>query len=186
MWNGTNFTFHHQHGVQYFTAEPDESPIDVEVIMETEDLVCHPYSVLYQVNITHPKGVQSFVHAMDDWQPLGYPERDNSGLLELYGMDFDTDDMNPWPWPESGRDMSSYPEEAKVFAQDAREMLPQFNEFAIVDSLMAQLQIDTADGVNPEACTQEFKLANGTNAFECSWDPNQRGSNNSDGGMYPS
>lgn len=183
-WNGSNFAFHQKHAVEYFTPESTEQPLEVEATMEAEELVCNPYSVLYKLDITHPKGVQGFVRTIDDWQPLGYPERNWESLSSLYRIDFNTSGMDPWPWPESGRDMVSYPEEANLFAQEAREMLPRFNEFAILDSLMTQLQINTSNGVVTEHCTQEFTLANGTNAFKCSL--GERGSDNHDGGMHSS
>jgi hypothetical protein len=155
-----NFTVIRQTAKPWFTKSSDDEPSEVETILRTEELNCQPYSVRYKLNVTHPKGVQTFKYDIDDWKLLPAPGADipsywTNNTLPSFRMNKTEDDM------------SVYPDEAKLFIQKVQQQLPSYNEWAILDSLMTHIRREKTQLITPIECNERTKLDNGTSLFRC-------------------
>jgi hypothetical protein len=118
---------------------------------------CKPYSMLYDVTISFPRGVRTIEHNISDSKVLPIPK--------------DVLDENvPKNWPP-GLYLSTYaePQALEEWRQRALALVPVFNEWAILDALGTVLDVAWYSGAPgySEGCIQKYAFENGTTIHVC-------------------
>jgi hypothetical protein len=134
---------------------------------ETYEQTCKPQSVLYDVNISFPRGVQTVQHSRSNWKLLSpladYGDFHGGGLSGELELPLPPDEQALQDWNHR-----------------IQALFPLANEWALLDALGQMLedttyQTDNSWGLEPDDpnCEISSIATNGTTFWNCAgWSPN--------------
>jgi hypothetical protein len=154
------------HNTLWFTAQRTSNNVtSFKGFRETHEQICKPHSVLYDVNISFPRGVQTVRHSRSNWELL-------SSLADYgdFHGDGRTGELDLLPPPEE--------QALQDWNHRMQALLPLANEWALLDALGYMLedtiyQMDIFGGLsdNPN-CEISSIATNGTTLWNCGgWAP---------------
>lgn len=121
----SNFSFISHRIIDYYLPTPfSTSSTTYDASVEIKELRCQPYSMRYTVNVSYPRGVRHLDYQVDDPKIFRYPR----SLLNYT--------QARWPLESNHSDTASYSSELQNFINDLNDLLPRFNEFALLDSFI--------------------------------------------------
>ena len=124
--------------------------------------VCEPLSVLYDINVTFPRGIQNISYTSSDAKPLmtnSYIDTEYQGPTILYPETAEANVLEEWY------------QELSIF-------LPLTNEWTLLDALGAKLETlfyeytleyDSNNKYSDDNCRLGGYMENGTAVYGCSW-----------------
>jgi hypothetical protein len=134
-------------------------------VVDVEHFQCRGVSVLFDLRVTHPNGIQEIERNISDLQPLKhFPYKIATGVS-----------MPPLPYTNT----SHYGEDVRNLTQSVAKLVPAMNERALLDAfgyLVESRSNQTCFGRNQnsslatgDGCLKPSTLDNGTSIFICDW-----------------
>jgi hypothetical protein len=147
-----------QHQIGNFTVQ--RSPHNVpsyEAIVETTEQSCEAVSVLYDVDVTFPRGIQTIQHFLSDVRAL--PKK-----VDIFGA------SEGHPNPNIVLDLPPDPQALQDWHQKTLAALPISNEWALLNSLGDVLEgkfYENSQHRYPDMCQKRNNPNNATEIHYC-------------------
>ncbi|KAH4276439.1 hypothetical protein HBI70_071390 [Parastagonospora nodorum] len=145
-----------QHRIGNYTVQrSQQNTTSYEAFVETTEQSCHPTSVLYAVEVTFPRGIQTIQHSLSDARSLPKQKDLYDGLQGSLGISL----VLP---PES--------QALEEWRQKMLTALPISNEWALLDALGSSLEgsfYEDSPRPYPDECRKRQNSKNDTDISDC-------------------
>jgi hypothetical protein len=136
----------------------DHNTKSYQADVETTELVCGPKSVLYNVHVSFPRGVQKIEYGISD----------ENALLKKWK---EAADVNLWSnssWATMSLTLPAQQQAARDFNQKMIDALPAFNQWALLDALGSLLDGEYHEvSANHGSCIRRTNPENGIVTEDC-------------------
>lgn len=163
----TNFTYRHDRVLKFFSEKAwNESETDtkrarnVTVEFARMEVVWVTFSASYNLTVSYPTGLETLHYTLNDLQFLDWNTR--------LSFQHATPDNGSSEWPVANDDKMACTAAARAYMDDVAAALPQFNQFALIDSLFYQISFlrkPIIDKQSVAGCTSRVWL--GSTAYAC-------------------
>lgn len=159
-WNKDSLTLSikHHNISSFSTVLSDHNTKSYQADVETTELVCGPKSVLYNVHVSFPRGVQKIEYGISD----------ENALLKKWK---EAADVNLWSnssWATMSLTLPAQQQAARDFNQKMIDALPAFNQWALLDALGSLLDGEYHEvSANHGSCIRRTNPENGIVTEDC-------------------